>query len=151
MSKPISNCYIRKVTPEDVDVLFQWANDPVTRNNAFHTEQIPYENHLKWFEKTLNSPDRIQLLFICDEVPVGQFRVDIEDRMGEIDYSIAPEFRGRGYGSVMCEKAMEYIKSTGRVDRLVAQVKTENTASKKCFIKSGFNNTFEQFEISLEE
>lgn len=151
MSRITSDCYIRKVAPEDVDILFQWANDPITRNNAFNTAQIPYENHLKWFEKTLNNPDRIQLIFICDEVPVGQFRVDIEERIGEIDYSIAPEFRGKGYGAVMCEKAIEYIKSTGLADRLVAQVKTENIASKKCFIKNGFNNTFEQFEISLEE
>lgn len=150
MSNQISDCYIRKVKPEDVDILFQWANDPTTRNNAFNTAQIPYENHLKWFEKTLNDPDRIQLVFISGDVPVGQFRVDIEERIGEVDYSVAPAFRGKGYGSEMCKKAVEYIKSTGLVDRLIAKVKTENTVSKKCFMKSGFSSAFEQFEMSLE-
>lgn len=151
MSNIVSGCYVRKAMPEDVDILFQWANDLSTRNNAFNTAPIPYENHLKWFYTTLNNPNRIQLIFVCKEVPVGQFRIDIEDRIGEIDYSIAPEFRGKGYGTVMCEKAIEYIKSIGTVDRLFAQVKTENIASKKCFKKNGFNNVFEQFEISLEE
>ena len=31
-------CYLRLVKPEDIDLLFSWANDPEVRKNAFHTE-----------------------------------------------------------------------------------------------------------------
>ncbi len=44
---------LRKVNPADVDLLYKWANDATVRQNAFHTEAIPYENHVKWFAKTL--------------------------------------------------------------------------------------------------
>ena len=44
---------LREVTGKDMDLLFRWANDPVTRKNAFHTEQIPYETHRAWFVKML--------------------------------------------------------------------------------------------------
>ena len=35
--------YLREAQIQDRDLLFQWANDALVRQNAFHTEQIPYE------------------------------------------------------------------------------------------------------------
>ena len=34
---------LREVTAKDMDLLYEWANDPTVRQNAFHTEPIPYE------------------------------------------------------------------------------------------------------------
>lgn len=149
----IYNCYdgfvLREVRTADKDLLFRWANDSLTRRNAFSTAPISYENHEKWFANTLNSASRIQLILEKEGVPVGQIRLDIEDGTAEVDYSIAPEYRGKGYGKIICDMMVRYAKSHLEIKRIVARVKTSNVASKKCFLKNGFEATFEQFELVL--
>ena len=33
---------LRRAKPQDMDLLYRWANDYTVRANAFHTEKIPY-------------------------------------------------------------------------------------------------------------
>ena len=47
------NLYLRNVTENDIDLLYEWANDSEVRRNAFHTEQIPYSTRKAWFAKVL--------------------------------------------------------------------------------------------------
>lgn len=136
---------LREVTGKDIDLLFRWANDPVTRQNAFHTEQIPYETHRAWFVKMLADRD-VQKYILCsisntEEVQnIGQIRLAIEDGEALIDYSIDPEKRGQGFGSRMILMAEEKLRET-RTDVNVCkgQVKLENIASAKVFVKCGYD------------
>ena len=54
--------YLKKVEPTDVDLLYQWANDSEVRKNAFHTEPILYENHVKWFANVLADASMYQYI-----------------------------------------------------------------------------------------
>lgn len=140
---------LRKATIDDLDLLYEWANDFVTRQNAFNTEPILYETHKEWFLNSLNNPNRYQFIMECDKTAVGQIRIDITDETGEISYSIAPLHRGNGYGSIMCRLIIEYAKENLDIKKLIARVKSNNIASKKCFINNNFSNTFEQFELVI--
>ena len=136
---------LREVTGKDIDLLFQWANDPVTRQNAFHTEQIPYETHRVWFVKMLADRDVLKYI-LCSttnagEVQnIGQIRLSIEDGEALIDYSIDPEKRGQGYGTRMILMAEEKLREL-RVDVIYCkgQVKHANIASAKAFEKCGYD------------
>ena len=136
---------LREVTGKDMDLLFQWANDSVTRQNAFHTEQIPYEIHRVWFVKMLADRDVLKYI-LCSttnagEVQnIGQIRLSIEDGEALIDYSIDPEKRGQGFGARMVLMAEEKLRET-RTDVNVCkgQVKLENIASAKVFEKCGYD------------
>jgi len=35
--------FLRKATLSDIDLLYEWANDPVVRENSFSTESISYD------------------------------------------------------------------------------------------------------------
>ncbi len=39
--------HLRQVCLADRELLFEWANDDTVRANAFHTEKIPYTDHIK--------------------------------------------------------------------------------------------------------
>ena len=142
---------LRKVRLDDKDLLHSWSNDPVTRKHSFNSDSIPYEAHEKWFANTLSSDSRLQFILEKSGVPIGQIRLDIEDEIGEIGYSIAPEYRGNGYGNVICNMLIEYSRKYLSIKKIIAQVKTDNIASKKCFIKNGFQSVFEQLEIGIDE
>ncbi len=146
---------LREVTGKDIDILFRWANDPVVRQNAFHTEQIPYEDHRAWFVRMLADRDVIKyILCNCSEhsgvmQEIGQIRMSIEGQEALIDYSIDPGMRGQGYGTRMILMAEEKLRDQ-RADVLYCkgQVKYENIASAKAFERCGYD--VEEMEHYLE-
>lgn len=130
--------YARK---EDCDLLWQWANDPETRRNSFHTEQITLEEHKAWLSQVLADENTKLYILFENDVPVGQIRLLFLDRW-QISYSIAPEFRGQGYGKVLLQMAEKELIQNGYVgDVLFAEVKIHNIASQKIFTSLGFKQT----------
>lgn len=132
----------RPATPQDVDLYFQWANDPDVRRSAFTEGEIPWENHVKWFQSKLTNPD--VLLWICEhpiEGPVGQVRLEsIGNQRYSLDYSLAPAFRGRKIAPRMLSQALrklEKLKGASGVE-VVAQVKSWNEASLRTLRGAGF-------------
>lgn len=166
---------LRKVSKSDVDVIYKWANDPITRQNSFSDAEIPYENHVRWFEGKLK--DSHCLFYICEDIEneetkevskAGSIRLDLieDDEIAHnkalqsvcvtksavcyrISYQVAPDKRGRGYGSLLLKLAESaVIDEHPKGDRLilVGEVKKENVASSHCFLK----NHYQMLEDSNE-
>lgn len=137
-------------TKDDMDLLFEWANDDEVRKNSFSTAKISYENHVKWFKKLLAREDCKQYIFYVDGVAVGQVRVTIEDEKAEIGYSICASGRGKGYAKKMMQLLTEQLKKDAPwVKTLVAKVKPENIASQKVFLGLEYKETYRQYEIEI--
>lgn len=133
----------REATAGDEKLIFDWANEEETRKQSFHTEPIPWENHREWFAESLRNPDRH--LYICyhGETPVGLYRLDREEEGAfEISYSIAQEYRERGYGKAMLSagEALLREKHPDAV-KLTAKVKKGNEASRHLFVALGYEET----------
>lgn len=131
---------LRAADAADRDLLFEWANDGLVRANAFHTERIPYERHVRWFEKIMADADVLQYILCDGDVPVGQLRLNIEGTTAWIDYSIAPGQRKKGYGGAMLCMMQEQLAAdkTARVTKAIGQVKYKNHASARAFERCGF-------------
>ncbi|HBV82530.1 MAG: GNAT family N-acetyltransferase [Lachnospiraceae bacterium] len=132
--------HLRQVCLADRELLFEWANDDTVRANAFHTEKIPYTDHIKWFANIMTK-DSIYQYILCDnELPVGQIRLNIEGDKAFIDYSIAAKYRGMGYGTTLMQLFLQELETVKMLDKrtLVGQVKQENLASARVFEKCGF-------------
>lgn len=151
---------IRPACKDDARMLFEWANDPIVRNSAYSTDFIPWETHLAWFDKKLNSPlSRIFIGYI-DNTPVGQVRFDFPpDKESEavIDVSVASGHRGMGIGSALLEAAIKKLRDSSKVSNLKAEVKKGNYASARIFVKNGFREKGKDklkgsvlFELGLE-
>ena len=108
---------LREVTAKDMELLYMWANDPTVRQNAFHTEPIPYEDHKMWFAKNL--ADRDVLMYILyqttaqgREEPLGQIRLSIEEGKAQIGGKNDPDGRGVASGE---QKRCFLLYCTGQV------------------------------------
>lgn len=144
--------YLQKVRQTDMDLLYQWANDPDVRKMAFHTETIPYEDHVKYFTKLLADASAHQYIMYQGELPIGQIRLNVEGNEALIDYSIAAGYRGKGYGSELLQLVKKQVV-TDRIEnvtKLVGQVKYENPASASVFEKCGFTKREMQEYIQYE-
>lgn len=138
-----SKLHLRTAKISDLDLLYKWANDSDVRKNSFNSNFIPYENHVIWFNKMMENPSVLQYILEYDSLPVGQIRLNVNEDNAEIGYSIASEYRGKGFGHRILQLVKEILKKTHpEIHTLVAKVKPDNDASNKLFQKENFKTDY---------
>ena len=129
----------RAAKTEDVDLVFEWANDPQTRAASFQSESITYSNHVAWFKSCVVRPDRHLLLALVDgeEVAVVRFDNDGDASTAVISINVGPKTRGMGLGIATLQAATVEAARLGFV-RIVAFIRPSNIASVKVFKRAGY-------------
>lgn len=137
---------LRIATQEDVDLIYEWANDDDVRRNSFNTQKIEYADHCKWYANKLESDDTFIYVMMKDEEPVGQGRLELEDNKATISYFVDGKYRGMGYGKQLLKLLEKVVREEyPDIRELVGRVKHMNIPSKKAFIACGYS------EKELEE
>ena len=132
---------LRKATEADAEILFRWRNEPETRANSFHTEPIPYEEHVAWLKAALCNPAQ-EIYILCDgNVSIGQARLSTEGEAATISYSIDAAYRARGYGRAMLRCVEKLCAERGTPKMLRGYVKQKNIASQVIFESLGYTST----------
>jgi UDP-2,4-diacetamido-2,4,6-trideoxy-beta-L-altropyranose hydrolase len=130
----------RTARQKDCQLLWEWANDPVVRAASFSTEPSTWENHVRWFGAKLSDPNCHYYLFLNQEgVPIGQVRFDTSGDKTEISISIAPNFRGAGFGADAIRIASKHLFQETAITRIYAQIKPSNSSSINAFRKAGYH------------
>ncbi len=122
-------------TIDDAKILWEWTNDPVTRQQSFTTKPIPWEDHLKWLSGSLENPQRT-LWIVRDESgdPLGQLRFDQqEDDDDLISFSVAPQARGLGLAPLIVDRACQVYREKFPDKSITAWIKKSNRASLRTF------------------
>jgi RimJ/RimL family protein N-acetyltransferase len=120
----------RDATLDDADLLLAWRNDPTTRAMSGNSDIVPREAHLTW----LATGNKRLYIAEVDGVPVGTMR----EAQGTLSWTIAPEHRGKGLGSLMLKSFIESQRG-----RLKAEIKPENVASIRMAQKAGMEQVGE--------
>ncbi|MFZ5775048.1 MAG: UDP-2,4-diacetamido-2,4,6-trideoxy-beta-L-altropyranose hydrolase [Thermodesulfobacteriota bacterium] len=131
---------LRKAGREDSAILLSWANDPESRANSFSSRPISLEEHEKWLNAKLASPDcRLWLASMPDDSLAGMVRFDLAGDEAEISVNLAPAYRGQELGSRLIGRACAQVfQEEQGLKRIVARIKAENRASLRAFASAGF-------------
>lgn len=130
---------LRDAQPEDCDLVFQWANDPVARSASFHMDPITWEEHTLWFGAQFRDEKSVFWIAVTAEgEPIAQIRFDIREGEAEISISLGPDFRGYGWGERLLRMACRELFRQRKADRIRALVKKDNPASQRSFERAGF-------------
>jgi len=130
---------LRPARLEDCRSLWEWRNDPETREASFHPETIFFEDHRAWFESRIGSPDLQILIILSPEgKEVGYVRFHLNGSDAEVSVALDPEQRGKGYGPAAIRAASDQLLSKGGVKRVVALIKHSNPDSRRAFERAGF-------------
>jgi RimJ/RimL family protein N-acetyltransferase len=129
----------RKANISDINIYFEWLNDPQVREKSFNVNHIKWEDHCEWFNDKINDPNYSFYIFQSNQENIGQVRIHkVNKNESEIGISIATKYRGQGYGSQMLiEACNDYFKSS-KLIIINAFIKNENISSRKTFEKAGF-------------
>ena len=131
---------IRPIDVKDMDLLYEWVNDPLCRINYFNTSVVTYSEHQEWFKKIINDANTKIFIANVGSKNVGQIRLSLSETNIEVSYSVAEEYRGMGYGTRLLALAEKWIKDNnfGEI-RVVGKVKKHNYSSCKCFNMNGYD------------
>ncbi len=123
----------RKASENDMGIYFQWVNDRSVRENSFQTRKIIYEDHERWFLEKIKDENTQLYFFEMQSIPMGQVRIEFDNKDGLIDCSVDKKYRGLGLGKLMIEKLIGFLRETRGGCTLKANVKKENEASIRVF------------------
>ncbi len=140
----MNELFLRPITSSDCELLLEWKNEPAARQSAFNTVEVSKENHEKWFSNALNNPDIKIYILESEGKPIGQARINREEDVGIIDYSIDVLYRGKGYGKKIINLLEEEVRKIGFISSLKAEVKKENVASRHVFISLAYAESEEE-------
>lgn len=133
------NLKLRQATYEDMELIFVWANDELTRKNSFHDRKITYSEHKEWFHKKMDSEECDILICVCDNVPIGMLRLEYNNQKALISFSVDKDYRGQGLGGKILELARSYVMDNkADIKYLYGLVKYSNVASQKNFEKLNY-------------
>ncbi len=136
---------LRAIEPEDNAMLLEMLNDPRTENVLGGASYpVSAAGQRKWFE-SLSGSDSVLRCIIADRENVGEglgtvILSDIDRKNGtaEIHIKLAPESRGKGYGTDAVRAMVGYAFAEQRLNCVYAQVLSHNAASAQMFRKCGF-------------
>ena len=123
---------IREAALSDLEILFEWRNDPITRSFSHNTDPVQIGGHRQWLESTLSNPTRKLYIAETKGQPIGTIRVDYDNDGAELSWTVAPLARGMGLGKCMVQQVADMQSCCIR-----AEVKAGNFASEKIALYSG--------------
>jgi UDP-2,4-diacetamido-2,4,6-trideoxy-beta-L-altropyranose hydrolase len=135
----------RKINQSDEMLLFEWANDPLTRMNGFAKEQVTLPIHKAWLAERLEDNEKYTMFIIEENSrPLGQVRFE-KTNSGEwkISYLVSSTYRGQGLGFGVLNCGINFFKSNQTDIKLWAYVKKTNIRSRRVFKKLEFEQVQE--------
>lgn len=138
--KKLNEILLKKVSFRDADIkdselLLEWRNDSLTRNNSVNSNVVSLEEHKKWLSNSLNNQNRKIFMAQVGDLLIGTVRFDKEDVSGdwELSWTVAPCMRGKGLGKLMVRSSTRLLNAN-----LKARVKNGNYSSSNIAEFAGF-------------
>jgi RimJ/RimL family protein N-acetyltransferase len=120
----------------DAQLLFEWANESITRKNSFNPDPIKWEDHLDWLNRKLTESTTEIYIFQIGDNPIGVVRFETSDNT-IIGITVDPNMQGKGFGPKVLRLACDKFGGTHN-NNILAYIKKDNIPSQKIFEKAGF-------------
>jgi RimJ/RimL family protein N-acetyltransferase len=136
MLQPIDRplVHLRPATLEDAPFLYAIRNDPQTRAASRNSTELSYADHYHWFNLSLANPTRRIFIAHCGEMAIGSGRFDRVNGSEVLSWTIAPDQRGKGYGTALVAALADFDKG-----KLIAYIKDDNAASRRVAEAAGLS------------
>ncbi len=132
---------VRRACSSDSKDIWNWRNDPKTRENSVNQNEVSWSDHHAWFTHSLANDSRAIYIGLCrnsgDSMGVVLFDFDADLATSEVSINIAPQWRRKSHSKDLLKSAIKEFQSN-RAYVMTAKIKSNNIASIKCFEGCGF-------------
>ena len=134
----MENLDFRKAEAIDLDLFYGWRNEDAVMKNSFKKNEVPSNDHIKWFEEKINDNNCLMYVLLVNTIPAGQVRFDVEGEEAVISISLDKDFRGRSIGCRGIKLLSNEAIKKNKIKKIVALIKPENKTSIKAFTGAGY-------------
>tara|TARA_B100001057_G_scaffold497081_1_gene600259 strand:+ start:486 stop:971 length:486 start_codon:yes stop_codon:yes gene_type:complete len=133
-------------------LIWEWRNDPISKQMSLGNHYIEWDEHCKWFKTTL-AQDQIRI-YIAESfrklIGLTRFDRNSEDKETyNISIIVAPNMRRKGFGKViLVESILIFLKEVKECKNILAVIKEENLISNNLFTACGFSFTSKEKNIN---
>ena len=132
---------IQKIVKKDASDIWLWRNDKKSIFFSKNKKKITLEAHNKWFRKNLkNKKIKFYIGSIIkknEKKKVGVVRFNIKSKYALVSINLNPLMRGKSLSYILLAAGIKKFLKFKKI-KLIAEVKKNNFASIKCFLKNGF-------------
>ena len=131
---------VLRATDNDLKDIWEWRNDELTKKMSITTDDVSWETHSSWYEKSLVNPNRyLYLGFLNGNEKIGicRFDVDVITNIAEVSINLNPKYRSKKLSSRLLSQAIANFSKEQNTE-LAATINKSNIGSIKCFTKCGF-------------
>ena len=132
---------IQKNKKKDSLDIWLWRNDKKSIFFSKNKKKITLEDHDKWFEKNLkNKKIKFYIGSIVkknEKKKVGVVRFNLKSKYALVSINLNPVMRSKSLSYILLAAGIKKILKFKKI-KLIAEIKKNNLASIKCFLKNGF-------------
>ena len=137
---------LRLLEDRDLATTLAWRNQDHVRRWFFDDREIDADDHRRWFFDYQQRDD--DFVFIAEDAAdasrlIGQvsvYRVDATRRTAEVGrLLIDDDCRSHGFATEATAAVLRWAFATWRLDRVVAEVYSDNAPSLRLFARCGFS------------
>jgi len=130
---------LRKAKLADSKEIWQWRNDPLTREMFRSKDYVEYEKHLEWFRVKLKDENCSFYIGEAFGINAGVVRIDVTKDGGEVSINMNPKLRGMSLATTLLTDAVHSFHKKNPSNELIANIDKKNKASIKLFKNVGFS------------
>lgn len=133
---------VRPADKSDTLRFFRWRNDPWIVSHGKSKSTVEEAEHVEWFQRALNDPNRFTGVILVDHQPAGGIFFVREDDVATISIYLLKDFVGRGFGTPLIRQcSLKILEIWSNVSAVRAEVLLDNQGSARAFEKAGFTQT----------
>ncbi|MHB1204286.1 MAG: UDP-2,4-diacetamido-2,4,6-trideoxy-beta-L-altropyranose hydrolase [Rhodospirillaceae bacterium] len=139
---PDDRVTLRAATADDCGFFYDLVTDPAVRKQSFTHEPILWEGHRAWFDRKLADANTSLWVLDASGLQVGQLRFDRikGENRAILSYALDSVARGRKWAKKLVALGIKQLLREGPI-HITAEVKAENTPSRRVFEQLGFTLT----------
>jgi len=137
--QPVGNSRVRPMAHTDLERVLAWRNHPDVRQYMYTQNEISLDEHLRWFERSLQDARKHLLIFEFNDQPLGFVNFSELDGGGIADWGFyaAPD-APKGIGRRLGQAALDHAFNKLKLHKICGQALAYNERSSRFHQNLGF-------------
>lgn len=135
----MAGVFLRRLGPDDLEMLWRWRNDPHTRRMEREPDYIPRETYFTWLRIVDSSAARRIYVAAVADGAIGHCELAMRPNgAADIGINLNPDYRGRGLAAAVIDAGIAAARADLGFHTVWAEIRMENLPSQRAFARAGF-------------
>ncbi len=140
---------LKQTSRDDIDLMLKMDKQDVTQKFLGGIKDKSREERIEFLDKKHNNGNSLTVML--DSIAIGFVGLKVTENVGEVSYIFDSDYTGNGYASECVSKLIKVGFNDLKLDKIFAESKEDNIASRKVLLKNGFIEVNKNEEFIIYE